>query len=76
VSEQQSIRPGEMMSEFPARIVELIARPHLNDLPENPVGKILDQRGESSRIGSSAISGATPKCTPPWVSGTASSGSR
>jgi RNA polymerase sigma-70 factor (ECF subfamily) len=43
VSEQQSIGPGELMSEFPARIVELIARPHLNDLPENPVGRILDQ---------------------------------
>jgi RNA polymerase sigma factor (sigma-70 family) len=43
VSEQQSIRPGEMAAGFPARVVELLARPQLSDLPENPVGKILDQ---------------------------------
>jgi hypothetical protein len=43
VAEQQNARSGEMTSGLPARVVELLARPHLNDLPENPVGKILDQ---------------------------------
>jgi RNA polymerase sigma-70 factor (ECF subfamily) len=42
VSEQRDVR-GEMTAGFPSRVVELLARPHLNDLPENPVGKILEQ---------------------------------
>ena len=42
VSEQRGIRPDEIRSDFPARIVELLARPKLTDLPENPVGKILE----------------------------------
>jgi len=43
VTEQRSIRPGDVRSDFPARIVELLARPRLTDLPENPVGLVLDQ---------------------------------
>jgi RNA polymerase sigma-70 factor (ECF subfamily) len=42
VAEQRSIRPEDIRSDFPAKVVELLARPQLTDLPENPVGKILD----------------------------------
>ena len=42
VSEQRAIRGDEMQSDFPAKIVELLARPQLGDLPENPVGKVTD----------------------------------
>jgi RNA polymerase sigma-70 factor, ECF subfamily len=42
VGEQRDIRPGEIGPDFPNRIVELLARPKLTDLPENPVGRILD----------------------------------
>jgi RNA polymerase sigma-70 factor (ECF subfamily) len=42
MSEQEQIRPGDIRPDFPARIVELLARPRLSDLPENPVGRVLD----------------------------------
>ena len=42
VIEQQTTRPGEAGTALPARIVELLARPRLTDLPENPVGKALE----------------------------------
>ena len=42
VAEQRGIRPEEIRSDFPAKILELLARPKLTDLPENPVGKILE----------------------------------
>jgi RNA polymerase sigma-70 factor (ECF subfamily) len=42
VTEQHDIRPGEMREDFPARIIELLARPRLCDLPEHPVGRVLD----------------------------------
>jgi RNA polymerase sigma-70 factor (ECF subfamily) len=42
VAEQRSIRPEDIRTDFPAKVVELLARPQLTDLPENPVGKILD----------------------------------
>ena len=42
VAEQRGIDPGEIRPDFPGKIVELLARPTLTDLPENPVGKILD----------------------------------
>jgi RNA polymerase sigma factor (sigma-70 family) len=42
VSEQRGIRPEEIRPDFPAKVIELLARPRLNDLPENPVGKVLD----------------------------------
>jgi RNA polymerase sigma-70 factor (ECF subfamily) len=43
VSEQRSIRPGDLALDFPARVVELLARPELTDFPENPVGSTLEQ---------------------------------
>ena len=42
VIEQQTTRPGEAGTTLPARIAELLARPRLTDLPENPVGKALE----------------------------------
>jgi RNA polymerase sigma factor (sigma-70 family) len=42
VAEQRGIGPDEIRSDFPGKIVELLARPTLTDLPENPVGKILE----------------------------------
>ena len=42
VAEQRGIHPDELRSEFPGKIVELLARPRLTDLPENPVGRILE----------------------------------
>ncbi len=42
VSEQYLIRHDEIRPDFPAKIVELLARPQLTDLPENPVGKTLE----------------------------------
>jgi RNA polymerase sigma-70 factor, ECF subfamily len=42
VAEQREIRPGSLKIDFPAKIVELLTRPKLTDLPENPVGKILE----------------------------------
>jgi RNA polymerase sigma factor (sigma-70 family) len=42
MAEQRGVPPQEMRADFPGRVVELLARPRLTDLPENPVGKILD----------------------------------
>jgi RNA polymerase sigma factor (sigma-70 family) len=42
VSEQRGIHPDEIRSDFPAKVVELLARPKLTDLPENPVGTVLE----------------------------------
>ena len=42
VAEQRNVRPEDIRTDFPAKVVELLARPQLTDLPENPVGKILD----------------------------------
>jgi RNA polymerase sigma factor (sigma-70 family) len=42
VAEQRAIRPDEIRTDLPATVVELLARPKLTDLPENPVGKTLD----------------------------------
>ncbi len=42
VSEQRNVRPEDIRTDFPAKVIELLARPQLTDLPENPVGKILD----------------------------------
>jgi RNA polymerase sigma-70 factor (ECF subfamily) len=43
VAEQRSVRPEDIHAEFPGKIIELLARPKLTDLPENPVGRTLDQ---------------------------------
>jgi RNA polymerase sigma-70 factor, ECF subfamily len=42
VAEQRAIRPDEIRTDLPAKVVELLARPKLTDLPENPVGKVRD----------------------------------
>jgi RNA polymerase sigma-70 factor (ECF subfamily) len=42
VAEQHGIRPGEIRPDLPAKVVELLARPQLTDLPENPVGRTLE----------------------------------
>jgi RNA polymerase sigma factor (sigma-70 family) len=42
MSEQRGVRPEDIRADFPAKVVELLARPTLTDLPENPVGKVLD----------------------------------
>jgi len=43
MSEQRGIGADELRQDLPATVVELLARPKLTDLPENPVGRILDQ---------------------------------
>jgi phenylalanyl-tRNA synthetase alpha chain len=42
VSEQDRMPPEGIRTELPAKVVELLARPKLTDLPENPVGKTLE----------------------------------
>jgi RNA polymerase sigma factor (sigma-70 family) len=42
MSEQRGIRSDDMRADLPAKVVELLARPRLTDLPENPVGKMLE----------------------------------
>ncbi len=42
VSEQRGIHPDEIRHDFPAKVVELLARPKLTDLPETPVGTVLE----------------------------------
>jgi RNA polymerase sigma-70 factor, ECF subfamily len=42
VAEQRGIQPDEIRADLPAKVVELLARPKLTDLPENPVGRTLD----------------------------------
>jgi RNA polymerase sigma-70 factor (ECF subfamily) len=37
--EQRAIAPEELRADLPEKVVELLARPRLIDLPENPVGK-------------------------------------
>src|SRR5688572_25018674 len=43
MTELRSVPHGEFPESFPARLVELLARPRLTELPENPVGRILEQ---------------------------------
>jgi RNA polymerase sigma factor (sigma-70 family) len=42
MSEQRGIPSDAIRPDFPDRVVELLARPRLTDLPENPVGRTLD----------------------------------
>lgn len=42
VFEQQAIRSGELRQNFPAKVLELLARPELTAIPENPVGQTLE----------------------------------
>ena len=41
MAEQREIPPDVIRSDFPNKVIELLARPRLTDLPENPVGKTL-----------------------------------
>jgi RNA polymerase sigma-70 factor, ECF subfamily len=42
VAEQRGIRPDEVRPDFSGKVIELLSRPKLTDLPENPVGKVLE----------------------------------
>jgi RNA polymerase sigma factor (sigma-70 family) len=42
VAEQRDLRPGDIRADFPEKVVELLARPMLADIPENPVGSVLE----------------------------------
>jgi phenylalanyl-tRNA synthetase alpha subunit len=42
MAEQRDIRLEEMRTDLPTKVIELLTRPKLTDLPENPVGKILE----------------------------------
>jgi RNA polymerase sigma factor (sigma-70 family) len=42
MAEQRALRQGDITPDLPARVVELLARPTLTDLPENPVGRTLE----------------------------------
>jgi RNA polymerase sigma-70 factor (ECF subfamily) len=42
MAEQREIHPEGLRADFPEKIVELLARPKLTDIPENPVGRILE----------------------------------
>jgi RNA polymerase sigma-70 factor (ECF subfamily) len=43
VAEQRQIRPDDIRPDLPAKVLELLAHPRLTDLPENPVGRVLEQ---------------------------------
>jgi len=43
MAEQRNIPPGELRGDFPGHVIELLARPRLTSLPENPVGRVLEQ---------------------------------
>ena len=42
MSEQRAIRPEDIRGDLPAKVVELLARPRLTDLPESPVGTVVE----------------------------------
>lgn len=42
VAEQRDTGASAFKADLPARVVELLARPQLTELPENPVGKVID----------------------------------
>jgi phenylalanyl-tRNA synthetase alpha subunit len=42
MAEQRGVRQEDIGTDLPARIVELLARPRLTDIPEHPVGRILE----------------------------------
>jgi hypothetical protein len=43
MAEQRDLRPEDLRADLPAAIVELLARPCLTSLPENPVGSVCEQ---------------------------------
>ncbi len=42
MAEQRNTPEGEIRGDFPGHVVELLARPRLTTLPENPVGRVLE----------------------------------
>jgi RNA polymerase sigma factor (sigma-70 family) len=40
---ERGVNPSASMGNLPARIIELLASPQLTDIPENPVGQILEE---------------------------------
>jgi RNA polymerase sigma-70 factor, ECF subfamily len=40
MAEQREIRSDEIRSDLPARVIELLTRPRLTELPDNPVGHV------------------------------------
>jgi RNA polymerase sigma-70 factor (ECF subfamily) len=42
MAEQREVPSGAIQPDLPNRVVELLARPRLTDLPENPVGRTLE----------------------------------
>jgi RNA polymerase sigma factor (sigma-70 family) len=42
MAEQRHVHPEDIDPKLPVQIVELLARPRLTDLPENPVGRVFD----------------------------------
>ena len=43
---ERGVDPADMATRLPGKIVELLARPRLTDIPENPVGRMLGQLRE------------------------------
>jgi len=42
MAEQRNVDPSHIRADLPSTVVELLARPRLTDLPENPVGRTAD----------------------------------
>ncbi len=42
MAEQRDVRPEDWRTDLPTKVVELLTRPKLTDIPENPVGRILE----------------------------------
>jgi RNA polymerase sigma-70 factor (ECF subfamily) len=42
MAEQRDVRLEDLRTDLPTKIVELLTRPKLTDIPENPVGRILE----------------------------------
>jgi RNA polymerase sigma-70 factor (ECF subfamily) len=56
MSEQSEIRTGQSPRDLPGRIVELLSRPQLTNLPENPVGQVTQMlRGVYSQFASAEL---------------------
>lgn len=43
MTELRAVPPGELPESLPVKVAELLARPRLTELPENPVGRIVEQ---------------------------------
>lgn len=63
MSEEHVVRSEDVREGLPEKIVELLARPRLTDLPENPVGSVLEQL-RSERMRNDSGMGGTPRAGP------------